>query len=756
VNQDSIPPDSENTRTFTVPPEGPVFGHYRLGRRLGAGGMGEVYAAVDVNLGRQVALKFLPPSVVADSELKARLLREARSAAALNHPNIVTIFEVGEYDNRPFLAMELVEGETLQARIAVGEIDILQAVDWATQIAEGLSEAHAAGVIHRDIKPSNILVDRKGRIRILDFGLAKLGDAEPLTKAGSTLGTVGYMAPEQVEGKPADHRADIFALGVVLYQSLTGRAPFARDTAAATMYAIVHETPEKITSIRPDIPAALHRVVDRALAKAPAARFQSIEELISDLAKVRDTLRPHPKGNDSGQSIAVLPFADMSPNKDQEYFCDGIAEEIINALTRVQGLRVVSRTSAFQFKGKALDVRDIGLRLGVTAVLEGSVRKSGEKLRVNAQLINVADGMHLWSEKYDRDTSDLFEIQDDISRTIVDTLTSKLMGGSTILVRRTTNNLDAYNLYLEGRFLWNQRTFTGLTRALECFEKALEFDKEYVLAYVGLADALFILFAYNFVDPHTSILRARAAVESALRLDEESAEAYTTLAGIQAYHDWDWKTAEQSFLKALDLNPGYPTAQYWYAELLALTGRFDQSEARFLKALEVDPLSYIINTMYGCFLYRYGQTDKAIERLSNVVKLNAHIDSTRVWLGFALLDAGRKDEALSMLDECVEISGRNPYAIGMRGHGRALVGDIGATQKAFDELKAMPPSTWIAPTLLGVLAWDLDLHSEAYRWFLMANTVRDTEMIFLVLPQYRRLQQDPQVKAFIDAIGLTM
>ncbi len=757
MNQHSGEKRDDVTKTFATGPLGPVLGRYRIQHKLGSGGMGDVYAALDTDLDRLIAIKVLPPIYTSNPEFKARLLREAKAAARLHHPNIVTVYEVGELGGTAYIALELVDGVTLKETLKDGPPELLQVLDWTCQIADGLAEAHAAGIIHRDIKPSNIKLDKKGCIRILDFGLAKSQDADQLTQAGSTLGTAGYMAPEQVRGEAVDYRADVFSLGVVLYELLTGTSPFVRDNAPATMYAIVHSDPAPLNTCRAGIPSLLQMVVDRALAKSEDARYQTVAEMGKDLRKVLTDLTDGAVSSSqpTGASIAVLPFADMSPQKDQEYFCDGIAEEIINALTRVQGLRVVSRTSAFQFKGKALDVRDIGLRLGVTAVLEGSVRKSGEKLRVNAQLINVADGMHLWSEKYDRDTSDLFEIQDDIARTIVDTLTSRLVGRSTTLVRQTTTNLEAYNLYLQGRFLWNQRTHTGLTRALECFEKALELDKEYVLAYVGLADALFILFAYNFVDPHTAVPRARAAAETALRLDERSAEAYTALAGIQAYHDWDWKTAEQSFLKALELNPGYATAQHWYAELLALTGRFDQSEARFLKALEVDPLSYIINTMYGCFQYRYGQIDKAIERLSNVVNLDSHIDVTLAWLGFALLDVGRKEEALSMLDRCVEITGRNPYAIGMRGHGRALVGDLEATRKAFDELKAMPPSTWIPPTILGVLAWDLDLHSEAYRWFLMARTVRDTEMVFLVLPQYRELQKDPQVKAFIDAIGLT-
>ncbi|MBI5266980.1 MAG: protein kinase, partial [candidate division Zixibacteria bacterium] len=721
MNTHSGENNDDVTKTFAVGPNGPLLGRYKIQYKLGSGGMGDVYAALDPDLDRLIAIKVLPPIYTSNPEFKARLMREAKAAARLHHPNIVTVYEVGELGGTAYIALELVDGVTLKDKLKDTPPELAQVLDWTCQIGEGLSEAHTAGVIHRDIKPSNILLDKKGRIRILDFGLAKASDADQLTQAGSTLGTAGYMAPEQVRGETVNYRADIFSLGVVLYELLTGKSPFVRDNAPATMYAIVHSDPAPLNTCRPGIPSLLQMVVDRALAKSEDARYQSVADMIKDLRKVQTDLTGGPvgSGQTAGPSIAVLPLVDMSPQRDQEYFCDGIAEEIINALTRVQGLRVVSRTSAFQFKGKSLDVRDIGLRLGVTAVLEGSVRKSGDKIRIAAQLISVADGMHLWSEKYDRDTSDLFEIQDDIARTLVDTLTSKLVGGSTTLVRQTTTNLEAYNLYLQGRFFWNQRTHPGLTRALDCFEKALALDPEYVLAYVGLADALFILFAYNFVDPHTAVPRARIAVEAALKLDEKSAEAYTTLAGIQAYHDWDWKTAEQSFLKALELNPGYATAQHWYAELLALTGRFDQAEARFLKALEVDPLSYIINTMYGCFLFRYGQTDKAIERLSNVVKLNSHIDVTLAWLGFALLEAGRKDDALAMLDRCVEITGRNPYAIGMRGHGRALAGDREAAQKAFNELKAMPPSTWIPPTILGVLAWDLDLHSEAYRWFLM-------------------------------------
>ena len=746
------------TRTFAAGPLGPVLGRYKIQHKLGAGGMGDVYAALDTDLDRLVAIKVLPPIYTSNPEFKARLLREARAAARLNHPNIVTVYEVGELAGTTYIALELVEGRTLKEVQADGLPELAQVVGWVCQIADGLAEAHAAGVIHRDIKPSNIKLDNKGRVRILDFGLAKSSGADQLTQAGSTLGTAGYMAPEQVQGKTVDHRADIFSVGVVLYELLTGKSPFVRDNPPATMYAIVNSDPVPLSSCRAGIPSLLQMVVDRALAKSEDARYQSVAEMGKDLRKVLDDLTgcsttATPAG---GASIAVLPFADMSPQKDQEYFCDGIAEEIINALTRVQGLRVVSRTSAFQFKGKALDVRDIGLRLGVGAVLEGSVRKSGVKLRVAAQLINVSDGMHLWSEKYDRDASDLFEIQDDISRTIADTLTSKLVGTSTTLVQRTTTNLEAYNLYLQGRYLWNQRTYAGLTQSLECFEKAVALDKDYVLAYVGLADALFILFAYSYIDPHAAIPRARAAIETALKLDDKSAEAYTTLAGFQAYFDWDWSTAEKSFLKALELNPAYATAQHWYAEVLALTGRFEESEARFLKALEVDPLSYIINSMYGCFLLRYGYTDKAIERLEGVVKLNAQIDATLAWLGFALLEKGRKDEALAMLDKCVEITGRNPYAVGMRGHGRAMVGDLAATQKAFDELKAMPPSTWVPPAVLGILAWDLDLRTEAYRWFLMARTVRDTEMVFLVLPQYRKLHQDPEIRSLIEGVGLAI
>ncbi len=755
MTEDSLPPDSEPTRTFALPPEGTPFGHYQLGRRLGAGGMGEVYAAVDTTLGRQVALKFLPPTLTANPEMKARLFREARSAAVLSHPNIVTIYEVGEEAGRPYLAMEMVEGKTLNAVIAEGTISIAKGIEWSTQIAEGLCEAHAKGVIHRDIKPSNLLLDRKERIKILDFGLAKTGDAEPLTQTGSTLGTVGYMAPEQIEGGLVDARADIFSLGVVMYQIFAGRSPFSRDTAPATLYAVVHDNPPKLSSIRPDISATLERIIEKAITKSPAQRYQSADELGRDLAKCR-TIAPSEDRSETAQSIAVLPFADMSPAKDQEYFCDGLAEELINALTRLQGLKVVSRTSAFQFKGQQADIRRIGDQLGVKTVLEGSVRKAGDRLRITAQLIAVADGMHLWSDKFDRTADDLFAIQDEISTTIVETLKMKLMPSEQAgLKRRSTQNLQAYDLYLQGRFLWNQRTHESIKRGLSCFEKAIALDPEFALAYVGLSDSLFMAYAFDFMSPGDAIPRAREAVTTALELDPQSAEAHTALGGILAYHDWRWAEAEQAFLTAIACNPSYDTAHHWYAEVLALTRRPEEAEREFQIALTLDPLSWIINSVYGVHLYVSRRFDEAERALQRVIELGSRIDMSYGTLGMVQLSMGKTHEAIATLEQCLAVSGRNAYSLCVRILGSSRVGDKDTAQKLLHELHEKLKIEYIPPTLMGYAEWNAGNIETARGWFTRAYDVHDLELAFMGMPAFDDIRQDPHVAAIIRNMGLT-
>lgn len=754
MTDDFLPPDSDATQTYALSPDGTPFGHYRLGRKLGAGGMGEVFAALDGKLGRKVALKFLPASLTANTEMKARLFREARSAAVLNHPNIVTIYEIGEIDERPYLAMELVEGKTLHNLIGEGPIAIDKAITWGSQVADGLTEAHSKGVVHRDIKPSNVLIDRKERVKILDFGLAKLDDADPLTETGSTLGTVGYMSPEQVEGKPADTRSDIFSLGVVLYQMLTGKSPFVRGGAPATMYAIVHESPPRPSSLRADIPAAVERVIEKAMAKSPALRYQSAEEFGRDLATCRITSSEPTLPGDS-QSIAVLPFVDMSPSRDQEYFCDGLAEELINALTRVQGLKVVSRTSAFQFKGQQTDIRKIGDQLGVRTVLEGSVRKAGDRLRITAQLVAVVDGMHLWSDKFDRTSDDLFAIQDEISATIVETLKMKLVPSERAnLKKRSTQNLEAYDLYLQGRYFWNQRTHDGIKRGLACFEKAVVVDPEFALAYVGLSDALFIAYAYDFMSPAEAIPRAREAVSTALRLDPVSAEAYSSLASIQGYHDWNWVEAKKSFRKAIECNSQYATAHHWYAEILMLTGDAAEAQREFDLALELDPLSHIVNTMYGAYLYKAGRLDEAVASLQRAVELGSRIDTTYAFLGLTLLDSGRTDQGMACFDTMLALTHRNAYSISLTGFAASKIGDHERAKKLHLELHDKLKTEYVPPTLVSFTEWSVNRLDEARRWIDKSFEVHDLELVFLVLPAFDEMRRDLHFAAIVRQMGL--
>jgi len=554
---------------------GKIISHYKILKKIGEGGMGEVYLAEDTKLDRKVALKFLPKrftNVGANGDSpKERFFREARAAAALNHPNIVTIYEINEYEDQTYIAMEYIEGETLKDKITSGTLLLTKVVDYAIQICEGLQKAHAAGIVHRDIKPQNIIINRDGQVKILDFGLAKLKGVSQLTKESSTLGTVNYMSPEQIQGLDVNQRTDIWSLGVVLYEMITGQLPFKGDYEHAVVYSILNEEPEPLSKLRPDVPSELERIVGNALAKSENERYDNVEALLEDLKALKRLLKSNlllEKASDkaSKPSIAVLPFRDMSSQKDQEYFCEGIAEELINALVKLDGLRVAARTSAFQFKDSDSDIKKIGLKLQVETVLEGSIRKAGDQIRITAQLINVTDGFHLWSEKYDRKLQDIFAIQDEISLAIVDKLEVKLLGHDrTALVRRHTVDQEAYNLYLKGLYFWNRRLEGGMRKAMAFFQQAIEKDPDYALAHVGIADVYNITGYLGFLSPAEAFPKAKTAAEKALAIDNKLGEAHASLAWATTCYDWNWSSAEKLYLRAIELNPQYGTAHEWYA-----------------------------------------------------------------------------------------------------------------------------------------------------------------------------------------------
>ncbi|UCF78171.1 MAG: protein kinase, partial [Candidatus Eiseniibacteriota bacterium] len=562
---------------------GKIISHYKVTEKVGEGAMGVVYKAEDTKLKRTVALKFLSRQVLGAEEERARFLCEAQAAAALSHPSICTIHEIEEIDGRFFIVMEWVDGQNLRQRIRSGLLKVSDAVKIAVQVAEGLGEAHEKGIVHRDIKSANIMLTARGQVKIMDFGVAKSAEGTGITTNGSKIGTIAYMSPEQARGESVDHRSDIWSLGVVLYEMLTGRLPFRSEYDQAVIYGILNEAPESVISMRAEIPSELHRIVEKAMAKAPEERYQSVGALADDLTGLEVELespalgRPAPRAR-RRPSVAVLPFANLSADSEQDYFCDGMAEEVTNALSHVEDLRVVARTSSFAFKGRDEDVRAIGRKLNVSTVLEGSVRKAGNRLRITVQLVNVADGYHIWSERYDRDVGDVFTVQDEISLAIVENLKLTLLGNQKKKVlKRHTEDLEAYNLYLKGRWFWSKRTEDGLRKAIEFFEMAIKADPQYALAYSGLADSWNDLPTYGTSSPRETYPKAKKAALRALELDDALAEAHASLGLIKSEYELDWRGAETELRRSIALNPAYAPAHHWYSLLLCQMTRFGEA-----------------------------------------------------------------------------------------------------------------------------------------------------------------------------------
>jgi len=713
--------------------------------------MGEVYVAEDTALERRVALKFLPLHAAGDSETRTRFAREARSAAKLNHPNIVTIHEVGEFEGRPFIAMEYVDGESLQALCRARKVTPARAEDIVRQCAEGLAVAHGKGVIHRDIKPANIVIDRTGRARLLDFGLAALQGSDNVTRPGTTMGTFAYMSPEQARGESCDARTDLFSLGVVWYEMLTGVSPFARENGAATLRAVLDDQPPCPDPAITPLSDARWKLLERLLAKAPGERIASAGELTAALQAPAVTA-----ADDAGlvPSIAVLPFANMSEDPSQEHFCDGIAEDVINDLTRVPGLRVVARTSAFAFKGKHEDMRVIGRKLNVNTILEGSVRKAGSRVRVTAQLISVSDGFHLWSERYDREITDIFVIQDDIARNVVDKLAGILLPSGRPAQTRQVD-IEAYELYSRGRFYLSKRNATAFATALECFRAAVARQPDYTRGHIGIADTLFLQYAYDLAEPRDTIARARSSLLKALELDPNAAEAYATMGGILTFHDWAWEEAETAFRKCLALNPGYAPGHQWYGELLSICGRFAEAEAQFRRALELDPLADIVLIMHGVAVYMAGRVREARALFEKAVAMGSQNENAFCWLGYTLLDEGRSDEGMKNMQRAREVSGNSVFSTVMYGRACALIGDTEGLRKVAEEVERRAKTEYVTPALMAELCFDLGKRERAYRLLEEAIRNHNSEvMIISVVPYCAAMREDTTVRTLLGVLGL--
>ncbi|UCF78999.1 MAG: protein kinase [Candidatus Eiseniibacteriota bacterium] len=737
---------------------GKTISHYKILQKLGEGGMGVVYKAQDTRLGRTIALKFLSRELTREPAAKDRFIQEARAASALDHPNICTIHEVGETeDGQTFISMACYEGVVLKKKIELGGMDLDEVVRIAIQLAEGLAKAHGLSIVHRDIKPANVVITNDGVVKILDFGLAKLSGTTRLAERGSVSGTVAYMSPEQARGASVDCRTDIWSLGVLIYEMLTGRLPFRSEYEQAVVYSILNEEPVPASSIRGEIPRELERVVEKAMAKDLDKRYASVEGILYELRRIREKLR-HPESEEdidskwSTPSIAVLPFRDMSPQGDQDYFCEGMAEELINALAHIEGLRVVSRTSAFQFKGKNMDVREIGEQLGIRTVLEGSVRKAGNRVRVTAQLVNVADGYHVWSEKYDREMEDIFYIQEEISLAIVNNLKVRLVGEEKHkLLKRHTNNLDAYNLYLEGRWFWNRRTEKDLRKAIECFNHAIAEDPLYALAYSGMADSWNALPSFGSFSPKEVYPRAREAALKALEIDDTLAEAHASLGQIKAEYEWDWAGAEAALKRATELNAAYASAHQWHANVLTFLGRFEEALEAAKRAVELDPLSLIINLNLGQTLYFSGQHDAAAQVLRRLIEMDPAFPYAHFTLGMVYFGRSMNDQALAEFQKEEEVlTGPKPIVKEWIGMLHARMCRTDKTKEVLSELLEEAKRVYVPASCVAHLYAELGETEQSFRWLEKAYEERDMWLRYLrITPYPEPIRSDPRFEAFL-------
>jgi TolB-like protein/cytochrome c-type biogenesis protein CcmH/NrfG len=754
---------------------GRQLGTYEVLSLLGAGGMGEVYRARDTKLNRDVALKILPDAFALDGDRLARFRREAQALASLNHAHIVTIFSIEEHAEVPFMTMELIEGCTLDQDIPAGGLSLARFFDIAIALADALSAAHRKHIIHRDLKPANVMVTDDGRVKVLDFGLARAVDADAArlgeevtylgTKAGTIVGTMPYMSPEQIEAKPLDHRTDLFSLGVVLYELATGERPFRGDSSPALMSSILKDHPRPVGERRADIPGDVRRLIDRCLEKDPRDRIQTATEILGGLKAHRRawepeagwSTRPAPDSTlqpaERAASIAVLAFTDMSAAKDQDWFCDGIAEEILNALAPLKGLRVAARTSAFSFKGKGDDLRTIGEKLNVTTVLEGSVRRAGDRVRITVQLSNVTNGFQLWSERYDRELKDIFDVQDEIAKAIAERLRVTLAGGfADRLVEQATTNIEAYQLYLRGRALLGRRG-ASIPLALDLFRKAVELDPAYSSAWAGLADAFTGLAITGSVSGAESIGEAMAAAKRSIALDPTAASGHSALAAATLLFENDRSRAGEEFERALELNPSYVLGRCWYAlfYLQWARGQLEQGVTEARRALDLDPMNSYLAMILCCCYCTAGRLEEAVETGRRAVQLDPESFVAHWALGVSLRIAGQFREAVSILEKAAAMSSRHPRALASLAAAFGAWGRSSEAVGLFGELSERSKRSFVPATYLALAAEGAGQHEEALA--LAKRAGKDREPTFILharyFPEFRGFHADPRFAAIL-------
>ena len=755
---------------------GAQLGPYKVMASLGVGGMGEVWRARDTRLGRDVAIKVLPADVATDPDRLARFEREARALAALSHPNILSIFDFGRDGDVTYAVTELLEGETLRERLCRERLPWRTAVEIVAAIVDGLAAAHSKGIVHRDLKPENVFVTADGRVKVLDFGLARLvavssaetrthAPSTACTLAGTVLGTVGYMSPEQARGMPVDQRADVFGLGVLLHEMLGGEHPFSRATPTDTVAAILRDEPSPLPA---SVPAQLVVVVGRCLAKEPGRRYQGGGELKAALEKVRltggrnqsgprhETARPrHSAGRRRIRSLVVLPLLDLSHDADQEYFADGMTEALIADLAKIRALRVISRTSAMRYKGSDRLLPEIAAELGVDGVVEGSVLRAGRRVRVTAQLIHAATDTHLWAESYERDFEDVLVLQSEIARAIVGEIRIAVTPEET---RRLASprqvNSEAYDACLKGRFHWYKLSREHLDTALRYFELALEKDPGCARAWGGIAATWASLTDAGFVPPHEAIPKAKAAALRAIELDDSLADAHVNLANLVFYGDWDWRGAEAEFRRAVELDHNSTEAHFFLADFLMSMGRTEEAMVESRRALELDPFSFFIQGFFGWHLVYLGRYDDAVAQLRKTLQMEPAFSSARLGLWGAFYRQGALREALAEAKKFFEVLGDDEIVAALED-GYANSGYTGAMSLAARRLIERAARGHVPAVRIARLCAHAGEIDHALEWLEKALTWHESPLVHLLVGwDWDTLRPDPRFTNLLRRMNL--
>jgi eukaryotic-like serine/threonine-protein kinase len=759
----------------------PKHSHYEVLDKLGEGGMGVVYKAHDQRLDRLVALKMLSAPLLDSPEHQRRFVQEARAASALNHPNIVTIYEINTEPPDSFIAMEFIRGRTLDALISSRSLGLGDLIRIAIQVVDGLAAAHAGGVLHRDLKPANIMITAEGYVKLLDFGLARhrrvdLADQsgktvsfnQQATTPGILLGTVAYMSPEQVEGAELDNRSDMFSFGSLLYEMFTGSRAFQGSSPISTLSSILRDQPRPPRELSPGVPPEIEAIIARCMEKDRNRRYSgmgevklaleaSLQKLSNPDRRLEVTLSGSRSIRERRPSIAVLPFANMSPDRDNDYFSDGLSEEIITTLSQIEGLQVTARSSAFAFRGAGQDIRSVGEKLNVGTILEGSVRRAGNRVRVSAQLINVADGFHLWSERYDRELTDVFDIQEGIARAIAEKLKVRLtQTPSQPLVRRYTDDIEAYDLYLRGQYNLHSYTPEALARARACFEMAIRRDPDYAPAYVGLSYHYGALAWFGIQPPQATMPAALEMARRAVQIDDSLAEGQMILGVLEIMSNYNWAEGERNFLRALTLNPASTIVGENYAmHFLAPLGRLDEGLERLEGLVQLDPLSVSLHLDIGWLATLNRQPDRAIAAYRKALEISPEHFLAYIGIGMNSMRKGMSTEALEALEKARRLGPEIPITLSSLAGAYAFFGRKPEAAKILEELLRKSETEYVPALCLTYVYASLHDLDSAFRSLEKAVEEREGPVLVLnVDPSFDLLRPDPRFSQLLRKLRL--